>query len=358
MVMQDRKQARPTFVLDRGAYDAPIQQVKPGFPAAFPITLTDSIDNRMDLVDWLLHEDNPLAARVMVNRLWTRIFGKGLVATPDDFGSQGNLPTHPALLDYMAVRFVEQNWDIKQLLREIVCSATYKQSSVPGETSVKIDPANIYYSYFPAQRLTAEMIRDQALAASGLLSGKMGGPSVYPYQPDGLWKALAFRNSTDYVEAEGEDLYRRSLYTIWKRSTPPPAMMNFDTPDRYYCVVGRQQTATPLQSLVLMNDPTYVEAARVLGERMMIEAPEDIVDKIDFVYVALLGRKPKIEEMNLMKELYSTEFDLFRQQPQRASQWLGTGKHSVNQQLDKTVLASCTLLASTLLNFDEFVMKR
>jgi hypothetical protein len=197
----------------------------------------------------MVHPDHPLTARVAVNRLWFQCFGKGLVSTQEDFGSQGGLPTHPALLDWLAVDLIEKGWDVKAFLKQLVMSATYRQSSVPGAEAAEIDVENLYYSYYPFNRLGAEVIRDQALAASGLLVRKIGGPSVYPYQPEGIWEALATRNATVYVQQHGDSLYRRSLYTVWKRSSPPPAMMNFDAPDRYYCVVRRQNTATPLQSL-------------------------------------------------------------------------------------------------------------
>ncbi|MEM1119431.1 MAG: DUF1553 domain-containing protein, partial [Bacteroidota bacterium] len=258
MVMSDRKEVRPTFVLDRGMYDSPKEEVHANTPAAVTTLPTDQSNNRLDLAKWLVDDTNPLTARVQVNRLWMMLFGKGLVATQEDFGNQGNLPSHPELLDYLAVDFVENGWDIKAFIKKIMLSATYQQSSVASEKAKVTDPTNDWYSHYPAFRLSAEIIRDNALAASGLLVDSIGGPSVYPYQPKGIWKALATRNATEYKQGQGDDLYRRSMYTIWKRSAPPPSMMNFDAPDRYYCTVSRQKTATPLQSLVLMNDPQYL----------------------------------------------------------------------------------------------------
>ena len=241
--MKERSDFRATFLLERGMYDAQGEEVQPRPPQMFPEIDQEFSPNRMGLAEWLVHPDHPLTARVAVNRLWAQCFGQGLVATQEDFGNQGNLPTHPALLDWLAVDLIEKDWDVKEFLKQIVMSATYRQSSVPSAQSKEMDVENIYYSYYPFHRLGAEVIRDQALAASGLLVPTIGGPSVYPYQPKGIWKALATRNATEYVQQHGDSLYRRSMYTIWKRSSPPPAMMNFDAPDRYYCVVRRQNTA-------------------------------------------------------------------------------------------------------------------
>ena len=253
MIMQARPNSQPTYILDRGAYDAPGREVTLATPAALPAMPKDYPANRLGLAKWLVDGSNPLTARVSVNRFWMMLFGKGLVETQEDFGNQGKLPSHPELLDWLAVDFVESGWDVKKLMKQLLLSATYRQSSLASEAS----PGNLLYSRFPAHRLSAETIRDKALAASKLLVPKIGGPSVYPYQPDGLWKALATRNATEYRQQSGDSLYRRSLYTIWKRSSPPPSMVNFDAPDRYKCVVRRQKTATPLQSHVLMDDHQF-----------------------------------------------------------------------------------------------------
>ena len=271
MVMRDLPpdRARPTFILARGSYDAPTDRVEADTPAMLP--KFEGPKNRLGLARWLVAPNNPLAARVVVNRYWGLLFGTGLVATPEDFGNQGRLPTHPALLDYLAVSLREGGWDLKALLRQIVLSQTYRQSSVATARALEIDPANEKLARGPSYRLASEQIRDSALAASGLLVRTIGGPSVYPYQPPGLWEELATRNATTYAQGKGDDLHRRSLYTVWKRSTPPPSAISFDASERLLCIVKRQRTSTPLQALVLLNDVQYVEAARVLAERLLRE---------------------------------------------------------------------------------------
>ncbi|MEM1124261.1 MAG: DUF1553 domain-containing protein, partial [Bacteroidota bacterium] len=226
------------------------------------------------------------------------------------------------------------------------------------EMAKKKDPTNDWYAHYPAHRLSAEVIRDNALAASGLLEQKVGGPSVYPYQPKGIWKALATRNATQYEQGQGKDLYRRSMYTIWKRSAPPPSMMNFDAPDRYYCTVSRQKTATPLQSLVLMNDPQYVEAARVLAERTMQLSETNQEQKIDFVFKSLVGRKPDVTEKTSLSNLFEEVQADFKKDKKSVKELLSIGERPVNRQLDAVELSAYTMIASTVMNFDEFVMKR
>ncbi len=358
MIMKELATIRPTFLLDRGMYDAQGEVVEPATPVMFPDIDEDFSSDRMGLAQWLVHPDHPLTARVAVNRLWMQFFGKGLVATQEDFGNQGNLPTHPTLLDWLAVDLIEQDWDLKAFIKQLVMSATYKQASVRSEAAKERDVENLYYSYYPFHRLSAELIRDQALACGGLLVRTIGGPSAYPYQPKGIWKALATRNATEYVQQHGDNLYRRSMYTVWKRSSPPPAMTNFDAPDRYYCVVRRQNTSTPLQSLVLMNDPQFVEAARLCGERIMKEAGPLSEDRIDFAFKLLIARYPRSDEKEKMLSLYEEEVKAFTQNQERVQQWLSAGEYPVDQNLDNTELAAFTTVASTLMNFDEFVMKR
>ncbi len=358
MIMRENPQVRATFVLDRGAYDAPADTVSPNTPGIFP-SMPDSLPrNRLGLAQWLTQKENPLTARVLANRLWAQCFGIGLVATQEDFGIQGNLPTHPQLLDWLAVKLLENQWDIKATLKEIVLSATYRRSSVPTTSALEKDPENLYYAYYPAHRLPAEIIRDQALAAAGLLVPVIGGPSVYPYQPPGIWKALATRNATEYVQQHGDSLYRRSIYTVWKRSSPPPSMTNFDAPDRYYCVVRRQNTSTPLQSLVMMNDPQFMEAARMLGERMIKSGGKEVSDKINFGFQALVGRSARTEELHHLAKLYRQELRDFKDQPDRLDPWLSSGEHPIDESLDRSQLAAYTTIATTIMNFDEFTMKR
>ncbi len=355
MVMRERKHPKATFILDRGAYDAPTREVQ---PRVLTFLGVDQVfdEDRLGLARWLINEQNPLTARVAANRLWSICFGEGLVVTQEDFGSQGDLPSHPQLLDWLAMRLIELDWDIKAFLKEIMMSATYQQSSITSPAQKDADPTNEYFSRYPASRLSAEIIRDQALAGSGLLVDKIGGPSVYPYQPKGIWKALATRNATEYRQQSGDSLYRRSLYTVWKRSSPPPAMLNFDAPDRYYCVVRRQNTSTPLQSLVLMNDPQFVEAARVLAEDMMRLNAED--HGITLAFRRLLGRNPRKVELNNIERLYNSALEVYQRDPEAAAGLLATGEHPPDRQLDPADLAAHTMIASTIVNFDEFVTKR
>lgn len=358
MIMRERKHPKPTFILDRGAYDAPKEKVEPSTPAKLVALDKKTPKNRLGLSKWLLDHRHPLTSRVTVNRYWAMCFGNGLVSTVDDFGNQGTLPTHPELLDYLATHFMETGWNVKSFMKMMVMSATYRQSSVPSRQALSLDPDNILFSRGSSFRLSAEMIRDNALAASGLLVRKIGGPSVYPYQPEGIWEALATRNKTHYEQGKGEDLYRRSLYTVWKRSSPPPSMMNFDAPDRYLCVVRRQKTATPLQSLVLMNDPQYVESARVLAERMLKEGGSTPEERISFAFKALTSRMPRTQELDLMKQLYAEELAQFQKEPERAKGLLATGEYKRDMSLNASQLAACTIIASSIMNFDEFVVKR
>jgi len=356
MVMKERKFARQSFILDRGAYDAPTDSVVPDVPSVFEGMMPLESKDRLGLAKWIIHPENPLTARVQVNRLWNMCFGKGLVDTQEDFGNQGSLPTHPELLDYLARKFVALDWDMKALIREIMLSATYRQSSKTKEDQAKKDPENLFYSHYPAHRLSGETIRDQALASSGLLVKEIGGPSVYPYQPSGIWEALATRNAVNYHQQTGDSLYRRSLYTIWKRSSPPPSMLNFDAPDRYYCVVRRQNTSTPLQSLVLMNDPQFVEAARVLAEEMM--AKSQMEESITFAYQKILAREPRTDEMKTLSSLWNEVYQQFRAGVSSADELLSVGDYRKPIGLDKDQLAAHAVVASTIMNYDEFVTMR
>ena len=357
MRMEERNERRETFVLERGAYDAPTEKVLPGIPSFISNGNETKVTDRLKLAKWLVSESNPLTARIIVNRFWAMLFGKGIVATPDDFGSQGDLPSHPELLDWMAVDFMEKGWDVKAFLKSILMSATYQQSSIGDKKANEIDPTNEWYARFPAHRLSAEIIRDNALAASGLLVKKIGGKSVYPYQPKGIWKALA-TNETEYKQGTGEDLYRRSMYTIWKRSSPPPSMMNFDAPDRFYCMVNRQKTSTPLQALVLMNDPQYVEAAKALGELSLKKGGNSIPERLDFMYKSLVGRAPSSVEKEALENLYKEERESLSNEKERAKNLLGIGEYVVEESLDEVEAATHMLLASAIMNYDEFVMKR
>lgn len=358
MVMQELKEPRPTFILDRGAYDAPKQRVHPGTPASvlpFPDELPR---NRLGLARWLTHEDNPLTARVAVNRYWQMLFGKGIVKTSDDFGNQGQLPSHPELLDWLALQFRASGWDVKALLTTIVTSATYRQSSVFNPKLLEQDADNTWLARGSSYRMPVEMIRDNALAASGLLVREIGGRSVKPYQPNGLWEELAIRNATVYEPDTGKNLYRRGLYTIWKRSSPPPSMTMFDASDKYVCTVKRQSTNTPLQALVLLNDPQYVEAARVLAENMITRGGDDIDRQISYGFKALTSRDPRSAELTLLKKLYQRQLKKYESDPLSAARLLQVGEQPLNMALPKSKVAALTLVASTLINYDEAVFKR
>jgi hypothetical protein len=358
MVMRERAEPRPTYLLARGAYDAPGERVGAGTPDAilpFPDTLPR---NRLGLAQWVVSPRHPLTARVFANRYWALFFGTGLVATAEDFGSQGELPSHPELLDWLATTFVESGWNLKALHRRIVLSATYRQSSTADAALRDADPGNRWLARGPSYRLAAEQIRDGALAASGLLVSRVGGPSVYPYQPPGLWEELATRNATTYVQGRGEDLYRRSLYTVWKRTTPPPAAVSFDAADRLFCTVRRQRTSTPLQALVLMNDPQYLEAARMLAERMMSEGGAAPADRVTHGFRLATSRRPSPEELTLLTDLFEEQRARFTTDRRAASSLLAVGEHPRHPRLTPGELAAYAIVASTLLNMDEAVTKR
>jgi hypothetical protein len=358
MTMRELPAPRPTFILARGAYDAPTDRVEPGTPRALGTFPAELPPNRLGLAQWLLSPTHPLTSRVAVNRAWAMFFGRGLVPSLADFGSQGRLPSHPELLDWLATTFVESGWDLKALHKRIVMSATYRQSSIANEKRREADPANQWLSHGPSHRLAAEQIRDAALASSGLLVRKVGGPSVYPYQPPGLWEALATRNATTYTEGKGDDLYRRSLYTVWKRSSPPPSATSFDAAERLVCSVNRQRTNTPLQALVLMNDPQYVEAARKVAERMVTDGGTTTNDRVRYAFRLVTSRAPSESELSLMERLYADERARFAKQPAAARALLSTGKSPRNPALPMADVAAATVVASALLNADLTVMKR
>ena len=311
MVMKETENLRKTYVLERGSYDAPSREVKPMTPSAvLPINKSNS--NRLDLANWFFDDENPLTSRVVVNRLWQQFFGVGIVATPDDFGSQGNRPTNPELLDWLAVTFMENGWDTKKFIKKIVTSKTYMQTSKVDEQNKKLDPENVFLSYYPRQKLPAEMIRDNILASSGLLVDKLGGPSVKPYQPEGLWDEVIGGGGGSlarYVQSEGDNLYRRSLYTFWKKTVPPPSMMIFDASSRDNCEVKRQDTSTPLQSLTLMNNPEFIEAANFLSKSIEKKSL-NTNDKIIYLYRTVTGRTPNKNEISKLKNYLKDQIEL------------------------------------------------
>ena len=360
MVMQESEQPRETFVLIRGDYRNHGEKVSPGVPSSLPPLPGDAPANRFGLARWLVDPAHPLTARVAVNRYWQMYFGHGIVKTAEDFGSQGEVPVHPELLDWLATEFIRSGWDVKTMQRLIVTSAAYRQSSRVSTDLLERDPENRLLSRGPRFRLPAEMVRDNALFVSGLLNSEIGGPSVFPYQPRGLWEEMAFGDvfsAQTYTPSHGKDLYRRSMYTFWKRTVPPPSLATFDAPDREKCVARRAVTNTPLQALVLMNDPTYVEAARALAQRALIEAGRDSAKRIQFVFRQATGRKPTSVETQLLQDLAQKELALYRRDKEAATRLLHVGEWPFNDRLNVSELAAWTMVTSSILNLDETITK-
>ncbi|MBI1352950.1 MAG: DUF1553 domain-containing protein [Acidobacteria bacterium] len=355
MVMQELPEPRETHVLNRGAYDQPTDRVERRAPSSLPPLPADAPRDRLGLARWLVSPQHPLTSRVTVNRIWAMFFGRGIVKTVEDFGSQGEWPSHPELLDWLAADFMDSGWDVKALVKTIVMSKTYRQASMADAALLERDPDNSLLARGPRLRLPAEMVRDQALLASGLLVEKVGGPSVKPYQPAGLWEELAGQK---YEADTGEGLYRRSLYTYWKRTAPPPFMMNFDAAGRETCVVGQTRTNTPLQALNLMNDVTYVEAARMLAERMIREGGNDVDGRIARGYRLLLGREPRPAERATLHRSYEHYLERFQGDRAAALELLSSGEHPRDESLDPAEHAATATVASLLLNLDEAVTKQ
>jgi len=355
MVMQELEKPRETHVLVRGQYDHPGDKVEPGVPPVFPSLPVDAPKNRLALARWLVSPNHPLTARVAVNRFWQRYFAQGLVSTSEDFGAQGESPSHPQLLDWLATEFVRLGWDIKALQKLIVTSATYRQSSNVTEELLQRDPENRLLARGTRTRLPAETIRDQALFISGLLTNRIGGPSVKPYQPEGLWQEIA--SDTEYTQAHGEDLYRRSLYTYWKRTVAPPTMVTLDATSREACTVQRARTNTPLQALALMNDITFVEAARVFAQRVMAEINDPPKDRLQHAFLMATARTPRPEELGVLERRFQKSLEVFRSNPAAASELVRMGEFPVNETLDIAELAAFTTVTSLILNLDEVVNK-
>ena len=344
---------RDAFVLLRGQYDKKGEKVSRNVPAAFPPLPAGAPNNRLAPAKWLMSSENPLTARVAVNRHWAMIFGTGIVKTVDDFGTQGEFPSHPELLDWLAVTFRDGGWDTKAVMRLIVTSSTYRQSSRLSDHSKSIDPTNRLLSRFPRLRLSAEMIRDQALFAGGLLVERQGGPSVKPYQPAGLAKELG---AEAYVPDSGENLYRRSLYTYWKRTVSPPNMTTFDATGREACWVREARTNTPLQALTLLNDVTFVEASRKLAERAMREAATPN-ERIVRMFRLATGRPPSPEESRILADGFLAHWDEYRKDPAKARKLLAIGESRAAAKWDAADLAAHAALASVILNLDETITK-
>ncbi|HIF33611.1 MAG TPA: DUF1553 domain-containing protein [Planctomycetaceae bacterium] len=357
MVMSELPKPRKTHVLHRGQYDQPGEEVEADIPQAFPTLPQDTPQNRLALARWITSVKNPLTARVTVNRIWQQIFGIGMVETSGDFGTQGAFPSHPELLDWLAVDFMESGWDVKALLKQIVLSQTYRQSSSVTPEQLARDPTNRWLARGPRLRLDAEAIRDSAIAVSALLQRDVGGPSVFPYHPSGLWQEINNRPgySRVYKQDTGGKLYRRSLYTFWKRTVPPPSMAAFDAPEREYCVVRRSRTNTPLQAFVLLNDPQYVEAARHLGERMFQHAKTDR-ERVIYGFQAALARRPQESEIKLFLETLAERRDQYRNNEQQAIDLLSVGESSVAEG-NLAERAAWATIGRIFLNLSEFITK-
>ncbi len=358
MVMQDVPKMRQTFILDRGQYASPKKDspVNPGGLSALPPLPAEAPTNRLGLAQWLVQKDHPLTARVTVNRYWYMLFGTGIVKTLEDFGSQGEWPSHPALLDWLAVDFVESGWDIKRMLKQMVMSATYRQSSRITRELLEADPENRLLARAPRFRLQGEFVRDNALAASGLLVSTIGGPSVKPYQPDGLWIEVSLSGAR-FKRDNGEKLFRRSMYTYWKRSSPAPSLTIFDAPTREKCALRRSRTNTPLQALVTLNDVQFVEASRALAERALKEGGETLDSQIDYAYRLASGVRPKSFVREILKQTYHDELKLFQADKERAVKLISAGESPRDETLDPAVHAAMSIVTSMILNLDEVLTR-
>ena len=358
MIMQEMEKPRPSFVMKRGQYDQPGDPVTPAVPAMLPPLKSSGTTNRLDLARWLVSPDHPLTARVTVNRFWQQFFGTGIVKSSGDFGAQGEWPSHPELLDWLATEFLHTDWDVKRMIRLMVTSATYRQSSAVSEALRQKDPENRLLARGPRFRLDAEVIRDNALYVSGLLIEKMGGRGVRPYQPSGIWEAVGYTssNTAKFEQDHGEALYRRSLYTFWKRTAPPPYLTTFDAPSREKYCTRRERTDTPLQALVTMNDPAYVEAARHFSERMIGHA-KGAEDRLEFGFRLVTARQPSSSEKAILRETLKKHLARYQSNPDAAKKLVAVGESPVNDKLDSTELAAYTMVASLLLNLDETLNK-
>lgn len=359
-VMEDYKDSlRRTFVLDRGVYDQPTTEVFPSTPKSILQFDKDKYpQNRLGLAQWTFSEENPLTARVFVNLMWQEFFGAGIVRSAGDFGMQGKLPTHPELLDWLAVDFQESGWDIKYLVKKIVSAATYQQSANSDEKKMESDPDNFYLASFPRIRLNAEHIRDMILASSGLLSKEIGGPSVKPYQPEGLWEAATSGRGelAEYRQDKGDKLYRRGLYTFIKLTSPPPKPIIFDGSNRDVCEVTRNRTNTPLQALAMLNDPLVLEASRVLANKLIGEGKE-YEEAIQEAFLRIICRTPKAEEFELLKEYYQEELKRFKQKPETILETVNAGEFPLDQYSDSPETAALMQVVVAIYNVEEAITK-
>lgn len=355
-VMGDLDSVRKTHILKRGNYDAPGDSVEPSTPESILAFNPAYPKNRLGLAEWLFDKKNPLTARVYVNILWQEFFGRGVVKTAGDFGMQGELPTHPALLDWLAVDFMEHDWDIKRLVKKMLLSSTYKQSAVATPEKLDKDPENIYLARGPRYRIAAELVRDEVLASSGLLNRTIGGPSVKPYQPAGLWEGATSGRGllSIYIQDHGDKLYRRGMYTLIKRTVPPPSMAIFDASNRDVCEVRRLKTNTPLQALIMMNDPTVLEASRVLAARLLNEKTKD-KDKLTEAFRLIVCRRPEKKELDVLMKYYQKQKETMNEET--AAKTLHVGEYPVDKSIDQKALAAFMRVVSAIYNLEETIMK-
>jgi mono/diheme cytochrome c family protein len=355
LVMKERAEPRETHVMIRGNFLNTAEKVSPGVPAFLPPLPKGEPANRLTLARWLVSPENPLTARVTMNRFWEQIFGRGLVETLEDFGTQGERPTHPELLDWLATEFMRQDWNMKAMLRLMVTSATYRQSSRSTPELIERDPYNRLYARGPRFRVPAETIRDIALEASGLLSPKMGGPSVFPYQPDGIWTQIY--SGDQWVTSKGEDKYRRGIYTFWRRTSTYPAYISFDAPSRELICPRRQRSNTPLQALTTLNDPAFVEAAQALARRVMKQSKGNVEADAAYAFRLCVARAPQSKETKRLVALYEQELAQFKEHP-AAAQKMATGELGQTPEgASVEKLAAWTVVANVLLNLDETITK-
>jgi hypothetical protein len=359
LVDEEKPGLPSTHVLLRGQYDHPSDLVYADVPAALPRMPSGQPANRLGLARWVVAPDNPLFARVVANRLWAEVFGTGIVATPENFGRTGAPPSNQPLLDWLAVELRESGYDLKHLLRVLLTSATERQAATRAAGADAVDPTNLLLSHGPRFRLDAEMVRDQALVASGLLVRRQGGAPVKPYQPPGVWEAVSIDGTTTsvYVQDTGDNLFRRSVYTLWKRAAPPPAMEIFNAPDREHTLAQRERTNTPLQALVTMNDPQFVEAARHLATNAIKNGGRTFDGRIDDITVRVLARPFEADERTVMQDAFAAFRDHYRAAPDEAAQLLDVGDTDVDKTIPATTLAAWTMVASTILNLDEALNK-
>lgn len=366
-VFGDLEKPRDTFVMLRGQYDKPGDKVEPNVPAEFPALMDENGQpigagrraNRLDLARWLLSQENPLTARVTVNRIWQQVFGTGLVRTSDDLGTRGDLPSHPELLDWLAVHFRDNGWDVKDLYRLLLNSSTFRQKSQIGDELHQKDPENRLLAHGPRFRLDAEQLRDNVLFVSGLMDLTMGGRGVLPYQPADIWEPVGYENSNTrfYMQDHGTSLYRRSVYCFLKRTAPPPFMSNFDGPNREQFCTRRERSNTPLQALQLMNDVQHFEAARALAERTLAAAGPGTAERIEFLYQTVLARSPEAEERQLVQTAYERQLELFTSDPEAAANAVKTGESTPGNIAPAPETAAWTMMANLILNLDETVMR-